>query len=307
LIRKHLIAKKGNTFMSRRIQVVINPASGQPQPILNTLNSIFHPLGIDWDVLITKESGDAERLARQAAASGVDVVAAYGGDGTVMEVAQGLFGSDTPLAILPGGTANLMSVELGVPKNLAQAAAIAADPKSRVRMVDAGLFGGQTHFLLRVGLGFAARKVEIADRDLKDRFGIMAYSIGALKALGSTETANYRLTLDGQEYETQGFTCLVDNAGNIGFAGLGLKSILVDDGLLDVIIVRDRRIRSWIAAGAGLSGTKLNPEYVLHWQAREITIEADPPQPVQMDGEMVGETPVSIRVVPGLVRVLTSA
>ena len=293
--------------MARKIFVVVNPASGQPQPILNTLNSVFHPLGIDWDVVITKESGDAERLASQAAASGVDVVAAYGGDGTVMEAARGLFDSQTPLAILPGGTANLMSVELGIPKSLAQAAAIAANPDSRVRLVDAGLFGGQTHFLLRVGLGFAARKVEIADRDLKDRYGIMAYSIGALKALGETKPAHYRLTLDGQQYETQGFSCLVDNAGNIGFAGLGLKSILVDDGLLDVIIVRDARIRSWIAVGAGVGSGKLNPEYILHWQAREITIEADPLQPVQMDGELAGETPVSVQVVPGLVHILTSA
>jgi len=292
--------------MARKILVVINPASGRPQPILNTLNTVFHPLGIDWDVLITKESGDAERFARLAAASGVDVVAAYGGDGTVMEAARGLFGTDTPLAILPGGTANLMSVELGIPKSLAQAAAIAADPNSRVRRVDAGLFGGQTHFLLRVGLGFAARKVEIADRDLKDRYGIMAYSIGALKALGETKPANYRLTLDGHTYETEGFSCLVDNAGNIGFAGLGLKSILVDDGLLDVIIVRDRRIRTVVAIGGGLGGAELNPEYVHHWQAREITIEADPPQPVQMDGELAGDTPVSIQVAPGLVPILTS-
>jgi YegS/Rv2252/BmrU family lipid kinase len=293
--------------VARKIHVIINPASGQPQPILNTLNSVFHPLGIDWDIHLTQKSGDAERFARQSAAAGVDVVAAYGGDGTVMEVARGLFGTETPMAILPGGTANLMSVELGIPKDLSLAAAIAADPNSRVRRVDAGLFGGQTHFLLRVGLGFAARKVEIADRDLKDRYGIMAYSIGALKALGETKPAHYRLTLDGEVHETQGVTCLVDNAGNIGFAGLGLKSILVDDGLLDVIIVRDARLRSWIAAGAGVGGAKLNPDYILHWQAREISIEADPPQPVQMDGEMVGESPVSIRVVPGLVRILAPA
>jgi diacylglycerol kinase (ATP) len=293
--------------MARKIHVVVNPASGQPQPVLNTLNSVFHPLGIEWDVFITKESGDAERFARRAFAAGVDVVAAYGGDGTVMEAARGLFGSETPLAILPGGTANLMSVELGIPKDLSQAAAIAADPHSRVRLVDAGLFGGHTHFLLRVGLGFAARKVEIADRDLKNRFGVMAYSIGALKALGSSPPANYRLTLDGQQFETQGFTCLVDNAGNIGFAGLGLKSILVDDGLLDVIIVRDARLRSWIAVGAGLGGVDFKPDYIQHWQARQVVIEADPPQPVQMDGELAGETPVSIRVVPGLVRILTLA
>jgi len=293
--------------MRRKIHIVVNPASGQPQPILHTLNSVFHPLGIEWDIFITKESGDAERFARNAAASGVDVVAAYGGDGTVMEAARGLFGTQTPLAILPGGTANLMSVELGIPKNLAQAVAIAADPNSRVRVVDAGLFGGKTHFLLRVGMGFAARKVEIADRDLKDRYGIMAYSIGALKALTETELANYHLILDGQDYEVKGFTCLVDNAGNIGFAGLGFKSIRVDDGLLDVIIIKDSRARAWIATGASLGGAQLNPEYIFHQQAREIAIEADPPQPVQMDGELAGETPVNVQVIPGLVRILAPA
>ncbi len=293
--------------MARKIHVIVNPASGQPQPILHTLNSIFYPLGIDWEVFITKQSGDAERYARQAAAAGVDVVAAFGGDGTVMEAARGLFGSETPLAILPGGTANLMSVELGIPKNLAQAAAIAADPKSRMRVVDAGLFGDKTYFLLRVSLGFGARKVEIADRDLKDRYGVLAYSIGALKALTQTQLAHYRLTLDGQSYETQGVTCLVDNAGNIGFAGLGLKSILVDDGLLDVIVVRDARVKSFIAIGAGIGGAKLNPAYIQHWQAREISIEADPPQPVVIDGELAGQTPVSVRAVPGLLRVLTPA
>jgi len=289
--------------MSYKIHVVINPASGQPQSVLNTLNSIFHPAGIEWDISITKKSGDAERFARQAAASGVDVVAAYGGDGTVMEVARGLFGTQTPLAILPGGTANLMSVELGIPKNLAQAAAVAANPNSRIRKVDAGMFG-ETHFLLRVGMGFAARKVEIADRDLKDRYGIMAYSIGALKALTHSEKAHYRITLDGHSYETTGSSCLVDNAGNIGFAGIGSKLIQVDDGLLDVIVVRDAHIRSFIAVGAALGGAQPNPEYIDHWQAREIYIEADPPQPVQVDGEMMGETPVSISVQPGLVGVL---
>jgi YegS/Rv2252/BmrU family lipid kinase len=293
--------------MARKIHVIVNPASGQPQPILHTLNSIFHQRGVDWDVFITKESGDAERFARQSAAAAVDVVAVFGGDGTVMGAARGLFGSETPLAILPGGTANLMSVELGIPKNLAQAVAIAADPKSSVRVVDAGLFGGETHFLLRVSLGFGARKVEIADRDLKDRYGVLAYSIGALKALTQTQLAHYRLTLDGQTYDAQGVTCLVDNAGNIGFAGLGLKSILVDDGLLDVIVVRDARVKSFIAIGAGISGAKLNPEYIQHWQAREISIEADPPQPVVIDGELAGQTPVSVRVVPGLVNVLTPA
>lgn len=290
--------------MARKVHVVANPASGQPKPILHTLNSVFRSTGTEWDLSITKESGDAERFARQAAASGVDVVAAYGGDGTVMEVARGLLDSEIPLAILPGGTANLMSVELGIPKNLEKAAAIAADPDSHMRLVDAGLFGGKILFLLRVGIGGAARKVEIADRDLKNKYGEMAYSIAALKTISTQDKTHYTFTLDGKRYETPAYSVLVDNAGNLGLSGTGLKSILVDDGLLDVIVVLDYRLRSFISIGTSVLSQKLNPDYILHVQAREISIESDPPQPVQIDGEMAGDTPINIKVMPGLVRIL---
>ena len=170
----------------KKILVVINPASGKPQPVLHSLNQVFNDAGVEWDISLTKKSGDAERFAREAVNSGVDVVAAYGGDGTVMEAARGLRGSPVPLAILPGGTANLMSVELGIPKDLVKAAQIACDPQSQVQMIDMGMFG-DTYFLLRVGMGFAARTVENADRELKDKYGILAYSVAALKALGESE------------------------------------------------------------------------------------------------------------------------
>ena len=93
-----------------------------------------------------------------------------------------------PMAILPGGTANLMSVELGIPKDLTQAAQIIVDPGSVVRYVDMGQVGNQ-RFMLRVGIGFAGEKVKIADRELKDKWGILAYSIAGLKALKTTPVA----------------------------------------------------------------------------------------------------------------------
>src|SRR5512147_345427 len=151
--------------MSNRIHIIINPGSGKPKPILHTLNAVFRPKGIDWDISLTKKSGDAERFARQAAESGVDIVAAYGGDGTVMEVARGLMGLETPMAIFPGGTANLMSVELGIPKDLTEAVAVAADENSLIKSIDVGKVE-DGYFLLRVGMGFPARKVEYADRKL---------------------------------------------------------------------------------------------------------------------------------------------
>jgi diacylglycerol kinase (ATP) len=290
--------------MAKKIHVVINPGSGQPQPVLHTLNKVFRAAKVDWDISLTRQSGDAEKYARQAATAGTEVVAAYGGDGTVMEVARGVLGSQSCMAILPGGTANLMSVELGVPIDLEKAASIAASPNSQVRQVDMGKIG-ETYFLLRVGLGFAARKVRIADRQLKEKYGILAYTVGALKALQQSVPAHYRINLDGQEIETEGLSCLVDNAGNMGVAGFSAaKNISVSDGMLDVILVRDVGFKSWVAMGASLADAMPDPNSFRHWQARQITIHANPDQPVQVDGEMAGRTPISIRVVPQAVRVL---
>jgi YegS/Rv2252/BmrU family lipid kinase len=292
--------------MTKKVHVVINPASGQPQPILNQLNHVFHPAGVQWSVSITQDSGDATRFAKQAIAEGVEVVCSYGGDGTVMEVARAVQDGDIPMAILPGGTANLMSVELGIPKDLSKAAQIAIDPNSIVRRVDMGQAGDQL-FMLRVGIGFAGEKVKLADRELKDKWGILAYSIAGLKALKTVPVAKYHIIVDGEEYETDGKTCLIDNAGNMGLQGLtAAKNISVEDGLLDVLVLRDSTVGSLIAVGESIRGKEPNLDAVKHWQGREIRIECGPPQTVQGDGEIWDDTPISVRVLPGVLPILTS-
>lgn len=292
--------------MTRKIHVVINPGSGQPKPILHTLNQVFRSAGVQWDISLTQESGDAERFAREAVEAGADIVAAYGGDGTVMEVARGIMDSEVPMAILPGGTANLMSVELGIPKDLSKAADIIANEDSPTKFIDVGEIGG-SYFLLRVGLGIAAQKVEIADRDLKDRYGILAYSIAALKATKDAKQVTYKFILDGEEIEAEGVTCLVDNAGNFGVSGFKAhKDISVTDGLLDVILIRDRSFQTFVAVGKGALESTPSTDSYFHWQAKEIFIETDPPQSIQVDGEVGWQTPATIKIVPQAVRVKTS-
>ena len=112
--------------------------------------------------------------------NGTDGVAAYGGDGTVAEVASGLVDTNTSLAVLPGGTANIMSVELGIPIDLTQACHIACDPHSLVRQVDMGQVNDHW-FILRVGL--EATMVATADRSLKDKLGVFAYRWSAVQNL----------------------------------------------------------------------------------------------------------------------------
>jgi YegS/Rv2252/BmrU family lipid kinase len=290
----------------KTIHVVINPASGQPQPILHVLNSVCRKAGIEWDISITRQKGDAEHFARQAGLAGVDVVAANGGDGTVMEVARGLIGTSTPMAILPGGTANLLAVELGISKKLDEAAALLADPQSDTRWIDAGLVGDEL-FLLRVGIGFSANRVKFADRSLKDRFGIAAYSISAIKSSVKTKAAEIRLSLDGKAVRTRTLTCLIDNAGNMGQRSARPTSgIDISDGLLDVILLRSEYddIETELPGNTSQAGFGMLME---HWQAAEIVIETDPPQPVQVDGEMYGDTPIRARVRPRALQVIVPA
>jgi diacylglycerol kinase (ATP) len=289
----------------RSIHVIINPISGQPQPILYTLNSVFHAANVDWDVSVTHKSGDARRAAQAAVARGVDVVAVYGGDGTVLEAATGLLGTTTPLAILPGGTANVMSVELGIPHDLAAAAQIACREDSPARKVDLGQ-SGERYFIQRIGIGLDADKVNHATRELKQKYGKLAYSIGWLQAVHESPIARYTLQLDGRKVEGEGVTCHIANSGSVGVPGLVLlREISVSDGLLDVLLVRDASIGSALSLASLAAGHPVNPDAFHHWQVREVSVTTDVPQRVHADGEMWADTPLSVQVVPGAVSILT--
>ncbi len=289
------------------IFVIVNPASGKDESILNKLNSVFRATNLDWDVAITKKAGDAARLARQAAENGYDAVAVYGGDGSVMEAASGLIGSDVPLAILPGGTNNVMSVELGIPKDLIEAAALIGALPASIRAVDMGRANDHT-FILRVGVGYEAVINETADREMKDRLGGFAYSLAGLKALKNPPIARYRLTLDGRVEELDGLWCMIANSASLGAPNLTLvHDISVSDGLLDVIIVRQADLDSLLSVVSSVTNYERLGKPLPHWQVGEVIIEAEPQQAVTGDGEIWEPTPLKIEVIPQAVNILVPA
>ena len=290
--------------MSKRIHVVINPAAGQPEPILHILNSVFRPAGVQWDVSITHQLGDATRQARQAAEGGADIVVAYGGDGTVMEVANGLAGTEVALGVVPGGTGNVLSIELEIPQDSEEAAQLLVSPDAQIQKVDVGQ-SGEKSFLLRAYVGFDAQRIQLTTREMRDRYGRMAYLIAALKAIPESEAIRFSLTLDDEDVECEGFTCIVQNAGNMGVRGLNLvPGVSISDGLLDVVVIHGLDPLSLASALGSIMDTPLGPDRFHHWQAKEITIATDAPQAVIGDGEAWGETPVTMKVLPGAVRVI---
>jgi diacylglycerol kinase (ATP) len=165
---------------------------------------------------------------------------------------------------------------------------------------------GERYFLLRVGMGFEAEMVEGADRELKERVGVLAYGLSALQALREPPIARYRLTIDGQEIESEGMTCIIANTGSFGQADISLApTIDVGDGLLDVVVVRKADLPSLLSVAASVVAGNEQAEPLQHWQAREISVVADPPQTVQADGEVLdGQRTVNVRVVPAAVRVI---
>jgi YegS/Rv2252/BmrU family lipid kinase len=286
-----------------RVKVVINPVSGKPEPVLSVLNDVFGEAQIEWDVAITHKSGDGVTAAREAADQGYDLIGAYGGDGTVTEVATALAAGGPPMLVLPGGTGNALAADLGIPPTLAEAAALASGDLGEVRRVDMGR-SGDTWFVLRMTMGLEADMVAAATRELKDRYGWLAYAFAGLQALSAAPTVNYSITVDGKTAESEGIAALVANSASTGVAGARIADdVLVSDGLLDVVIVTPADL-------PGLVGTAVDAmqgqqsRLMSRWRGSEIRVESDPPQPVLADGEAAGSTPVDVVVVPGAVGVV---
>ena len=286
----------------KNIQVIINPAAGQPEPILNTLNRVFQKHEVHWDTSVILQHGDGEKWARAAVAAGVDLVASYGGDGTAVDVANGLVGTDIPQMVLPGGTANALAQELNIPLNLEAAAEVIFN--SEVRKIDLGKTGDR-YFMLRADMGVSAQIVDEASREMKDRFGVLAYGINALRAVTRNDRALYTLTLDGEVVEVEGTACLIANANKLGTLELTLSpQVDMTDGLLNVFVFNNLA-ESLLSAAAEIINLQDGAATTLqHWQVKEVSIKADPPQEVRGDGEVLGETPLTITIAPQAMSVL---
>ena len=285
----------------KRIHVIINPASGKNEPILNVINDVCAKYNVQWDATVTHKYGDATAQARAAIAAGVDLVAGYGGDGTQHEVANAILSSprQVPLAILPGGTGNGFCRENGVPDEL-EAAAELMCISANLRHVDAVKLG-DGFFIQRLYTGVEPEQQ--TSREMKERYGVLAYPMTVRQQVKEMIEAAYRLTIDGEVIERRGTRCYVVNSGMTGRGITASADFSATDGMLDVFLLkRDlahveavaQRFLNVDRPGAGLD----------YWRCHEITIESDPDRPVWTDGEYTGRTPVTAAVLPGALRVV---
>ncbi len=310
--------KSDNTILQVKpesVHVIVNPAPSRRIPLLAILNQAFRDAGIRWDISITHGTGDGSELARKAVAAGASVVAVYGGDGTVMEVAAGLVGTDTPMLILGGGTGNLVASELRLPTSLEKACELVCRDHFSTRRIDVGMMGNHP-FLLRIGCGIEVGVVQEATRELKDQFGKLAYVWAGIKMLQEIPEAEYEIILDGKEtIRASGVACVVANAGTVGVGRLTLApSIDVNDGRLDVFLLKKANIEGIVQIAGKMTGLdRLLKEddpaldasqAVTHWTVETVEIRTNPILDIQVDGDIVAKTPQSIRVLPSALSVV---
>lgn len=290
----------------RHVLTIINPAAGQEQPVLHTLNRVFADTGVDWQIAITKGQGDAAEAAAQAAEAGIDVVAVYGGDGTVMEAANALHTTSIPMAILPGGTANVLAAELDIPNDLEQAARLITDPSARVHPIDMGRVNDQLFFHLSAGiLGNIASRT---DRAAKNQNGLLAYILSGVEELQKLPSPfRFTLSLDEEDVEIEGVGCMVTNFGKIGIANLRLAhDIDLSDGFMDVMVIRDISLATLAKALKGAIASGEIVDAFWHRRAKNVSFSVPPDMQMMLDGEPFESDTETLtaQVVPGAVEVI---
>jgi diacylglycerol kinase family enzyme len=288
-----------------RILLIVNPASSSVNARIRVL--IGSKLAVDHDVRVveTNRQGHAARLARGAAATGTSVVAVLGGDGTLNEAANGLAGTDTALAPLPGGSTNVFARTIGLPNDAIGAADALVrslrDPQPAIRRIGLGR-AGDRYFLVHLGLGFDAALVEQVERHapLKRWAGHPLFAWAGVSAWFrhyDHRRPRFAIRYPDRASVEDAVFAIVANTNPYTFVGnrpFDIAPAATLDRPLSTVTVRDLRfLRILQLAGAALSSAERLA------QVEGVAIEADVTAcevvghgrfPVQMDGEALGET-----------------
>lgn len=290
-----------------RLAIIVNPISGRtghrPSSAADriaqaTRLAADHP-HVDVEIAATSAAGHAVELSRTFVARGFDVVVAWGGDGTVNEVAGPVIGSGAALAIIPSGSGDGLVGSLGLPRDAA--AAFAAAVAGRLGAMDVGYLGDR-HFLNTAGIGFDAAVV--ADFNVSRRRGITGYLTRVARMVWRYEARHYELRLDDESRAGLHMMIAFANGREYGNRMHLAPHANAQDGWLDAVLVAEgppwrqlwRARRLLFAPGRPAHG-------VAHVRLKHALITGDDLQ-CHVDGESFrANGTLEVRIVPGAIRV----
>ena len=305
-----------STTKPLRLVVAINPSAsfGKSRDVGPGVVRALRALGHEVTSLQEPDFEQLMAVARTAVAGKPDAFVVVGGDGMVHLGVNLLAGTTVPLAVIPTGTGNDMARGLGIPHDDSDAAlaALIAALDRPARAIDAGTIG-YTHpgtrepvtrwFASAVSAGFDSVVNERANRMTWPR-GASRYTIALILELVGLTPIAYRLVLDGVELRTDALLVTVGNNVSIGGGMKVTPDALIDDGLLDVLVVRPLPRLSFIRIFPRVfKGTHVSDPRVSIHRVRTVRIESEVAV-AYADGERIGALPVDIAVVPGALLIL---
>jgi len=289
----------------RKTFVILNPVSdrGRAGKREGEVREALDKAGIRYDLVLTRRPGHATELARRAIEEGAAVVVAAGGDGTVNEVAQALVNTEVPLGVLPIGSGNDYARVLGIPKDLGAAAQRIA--QGGTRRVDVGRTGGR-FFLNSLGMGI--------DGQIALDYQRVRFLHGEIGYLGATlfEIVRFRafevvVRGDGWEFSGRLLSTAVMNGPYAGGGFYLAPEARPDDGLFDVVFIGNYpRLVRFSVLPRTRDGSYLRLKRVHTQRGSRLSIRADRPLPVHMDGELLPKpvAELAVELIPGALRVL---
>ena len=286
------------------IAIIINPTSGSGGPERGRLRAqhaseILASAGEEGDVFVTTARGHARELSAAAVKRGARLVVAWGGDGTINEVASALVFGPTPLGIVRSGSGNSLARELGVSGDPARAIldALSAAP----RTIDAGEIGGRLFFSI-AGIGFDEHVASCFDRDTSGRRGFSTYIRLALREFLAYRTVGYRV--DGVPLD-RALLVSIANSAQFGNGARIAPTARLDDGWLDLVTVEERsRLATLVTLPRLFVGGLERVRGVTMRKVQRVAVESDQPIRFHADGEPgEGGTRLEVRVLPSALRV----
>jgi len=277
--------------------IIFNPTAGAGRSIkaLKRVEAYLNERDIAYELAETGYVGHAVTLAKDAIGKGYDGILSVGGDGTLLEVAESLRGTDETLGVIPAGTGNDFRQSIGVPKDPVDA--LEAVLSGNRRRVDIGLINGEKCFLNVVGTGFDVDVLKNTNRVRRFLTGGAAYYLGIVMSIIGYKNTTVDITTDS---ETLRRTVLLIAVANGKCYGGGLQigaQASVTDGLFNVVIIN--RLPKWriLIELPKLQRGELDKISTLEqFTCSSITIASSDARRLNMDGEIYGETPSTFRV-----------
>lgn len=289
-----------------RVLAIVNPTSGNQsgEQVAGWLGEIAATQGIELVIRETSpEQPDAKALVTDA--KQFNRIVASGGDGTIMQVLNGIAQAGVPLAVVPAGTGNALAIALKLTLDHRLACEQALGDVTTMPL-DLGLMDDKLYFALRLSIGYEAEVTKDTTRELKTVLGKGAYIFQAIRHAIGLRAVRYRFEMDGKTIRRRAENVWVANAGSLGIGDLDLDpNISFNDGQLDLCAMHFTFQRDLQVIVQRLLARQRLPATVLSripFRDR-IRIITYPKQPIQVDGEVVGHTPCEVRVVPNAIRV----